>query len=117
MKLPKQQDMRARCMWGRATAAALAAVATLVFLGSATLVSPQPVLAKDIPSLEHEPDNPRILQVYYNTRDKREYIFNGQEWVPHDASIDSYVLKKYKKPNVPAGSGTTASSSTTVETP
>jgi hypothetical protein len=54
--------------------------------------------AKDIQKLPHEPKNPKILQVYFNTTDKREYIFNGEEWVPHDASIDTYVLKKYKKP-------------------
>lgn len=114
MKLPTLQDARVRRYGKKATGAVLTTAAILLLLGS-LLVSPHEVLARDIPSLEREPESPRILQVYFNTKDKREYIYNGQEWVPHDASIDSYVLKKYKKTSTPAGNGTTASSSTTAE--
>jgi len=73
------------------------AVATLC----AALLSTPPASAKAIQQLPHEPNNPKILQVYFNTTDKHEYIYNGQEWVPHDASIDTYVLKKYQKSKVP----------------
>lgn len=54
--------------------------------------------AKEVQRLPHEPNNPKIMQVYFNTTDNREYIYNGQEWVPHDASVDTYELKHYKKP-------------------
>ncbi|GFO69510.1 hypothetical protein GMLC_30890 [Geomonas limicola] len=108
MKLPKQQDARSRYFGKEVAAAALTTAATLLFLGSAFLVAPSSAQSKEIQYLAQEPANPTILQVYYNTQDKREYIYNGQEWVPHDASIDSYVLKKYKKPNVARSNGTTA---------
>ncbi|GFO58169.1 hypothetical protein GMST_04940 [Geomonas silvestris] len=54
-------------------------------------------VAKEVQRLPHEPNNPKIMQVYFNTSDNREYIYNGQEWVPHDASVDTYELKHYKK--------------------
>ncbi len=78
----------------------LAAFITLTLLcvfGFADLLTAPSVSAKEIQRLPHEPNNPRVLQVYFNTTDNREYIYNGQEWVPHDTSIDTYVLKKYKK--------------------
>ncbi|GFO60519.1 hypothetical protein GMST_28440 [Geomonas silvestris] len=65
----------------------------------ALLLAVSPASAKEVQRLPHEPSNPKIHTVYFNTTDNKEYIYNGQEWVPHDASIDSYVLKKYKKPN------------------
>ncbi len=78
----------------------LAVFLTLTLLcvfGFAGLLTAPSASAKEMQRLPHEPKNPKILQVYFNTTDKREYIYNGQEWVPHDASIDTYVLKKYKK--------------------
>ncbi|GFO66965.1 hypothetical protein GMLC_05440 [Geomonas limicola] len=69
-------------------------------------------IAKEVQRLPHEPNNPRILQVYFNTTDNREYIYNGQEWVPHDASIDTYELKQYKKAKdkkTPDSNGTSTS--------
>ena len=74
----------------------LAVFLTLAILCLFGFTTP-PASAKEIKRLPHEPNNPKIHQVYFNTTDNREYIFNGQEWVPHDASIDTYVLKKYKK--------------------
>jgi len=110
MKLPEQLDARGGSFGREVAAAALTAAATLLFLGFTFLVTPPSALAKEILYLAQEPANPKILQVYYNTRDKREYIYNGQEWVPHDASIDSYVLKKYKKPASARSNDTTANS-------
>ena len=63
-----------------------------------TLITAPSASAKDVPQLPQEPSNPKRHQVYFNTTDKHEYIYNGEEWVPHDASIDTYVLKKYRKP-------------------
>ena len=74
----------------------LSALLTLAILCLFVFTVPS-ASAKEIQRLPHEPNNPKILQVYFNTTDKHEYIYNGEEWVPHDASIDTYVLKKYKK--------------------
>lgn len=78
----------------------LAAFLTVATLCAALLNTPS-ASAKEVQRLPHEPNNPKILQVYFNTTDNHEYIYNGQEWVPHDASIDTYVLKKYQKAKVP----------------
>ncbi|QWV95818.1 hypothetical protein KP003_10825 [Geomonas nitrogeniifigens] len=69
--------------------------------------------AKEVQQLPHEPNNPKIMQLYFNTTDNREYIYNGQEWVPHDASIDTYQLKKYKKPTVSKSTSNSYGTSTT----
>lgn len=111
MNVTHQLDARSRFFGKKVMAAALTTAATLLFLCAAILVAPAPGLAKEIPRLEREPDNAKVLQVYYNTKNKREYIYNGQEWVPHDASINSYVLKKYKKPKLSSENGVTAGSS------
>ena len=81
--------------------AAFLVLALICLFGFTSLLAAPSASAKDIQYLPHEPVNPKVLQVYFNTTDKREYIYNGEEWVPHDASIDTYVLKKYKKPKVP----------------
>ncbi|GFO60525.1 hypothetical protein GMST_28500 [Geomonas silvestris] len=112
MNLSNQLDARGRFFCKKVAAAALTTAATLLFLCSAILVAPAPSFAKEVPRLEREPANAKVLQLYYNTKDKREYIYNGQEWVPHDASINSYVLKKYKKPKQTSGNGMAAGSST-----
>ncbi len=36
--------------------------------------------------------SPKVGQLDFNASENREYIFNGTEWVPHDASIDTYVI-------------------------
>ena len=95
MKLPGAPLVK-RGMLGAFPALAILCVLVLTWL----LIVP-PASAKDIQQLPHEPNNPKRHQVYYNTTDKHEYIYNGEEWVPHDASIDTYVLKKYKKSKVP----------------
>jgi hypothetical protein len=85
---------------------------TLLCLFCCTVMFSAPsASAKEVQRLPHEPNNPKVLQVYFNTTDNREYIYNGQEWVPHDASIDTYVLKKYQKPHKPSnGNGQNNSS-------
>lgn len=99
MRLHRQQDIRT--VFKKVTAVALTASAALLLFGSIALVAPLDVLAAEKQYLPSAPANPTILQVYYNTTVKCEYIYNGQEWVPHDASINGYILKKYKKPNPP----------------
>ena len=49
-----------------------------------------------IPKLAVAPKVTQSLlgQLYFNTTDGKEYIFDGQEWVPHDSSIDTYASPK-----------------------
>jgi hypothetical protein len=48
--------------------------------------------------------------IYINTREHREYIFDGAQWVPHDNTVDDFYLKKANaksrkvKPFQPVGS-------------
>jgi hypothetical protein len=99
-KLQNQQETQPRALAQRSVLAVSLTVAALLLFGSITLFTVPPASAKEIQQLPHEPNNPKVLQVYFNTTDTHEYIYNGEEWVPHDASIDTYVLKKYKKPKV-----------------
>lgn len=100
MRLQKLQETQPRTLVKRSVFAAFLALAILCLFVFTSLLTAPSASAKDIQYLPHEPNNPKVLQVYFNTTDNREYIYNGQEWVPHDASIDTYVLKKYKKPKV-----------------
>ncbi|WP_156912228.1 hypothetical protein [Citrifermentans bremense] len=109
MELHKQQIMGT--LLKKITAVALTASAALLLLGSIALVAPLAVVAAEKQYLPSAPANPTIHQVYYNTTVKCEYIYNGQEWVPHDASINGYILKKYKKPNPPQNNPTAAGNS------
>jgi hypothetical protein len=34
------------------------------------------------------PDAPRLMQVYFNTQNGREWIYDGVRWVPHDKTVD-----------------------------
>lgn len=38
-------------------------------------------------------------QIFVDTRDGREWIFDGMQWVPHDETVDDYYdfLKTFKK--------------------
>jgi hypothetical protein len=99
-KLQKQQETQPRILAKRNVLAAFLALAILCLFGFTSLLTAPSASAKEIQQLPHEPNHPKIHQVYFNTTDKHEYIYNGEEWVPHDASIDTYVLKKYKKPKV-----------------
>jgi len=49
-----------------------------------------------VQKLAQEPVSGKIGQLYFNTTENREFIFDGTEWVPHDASIDTYVSKRSK---------------------
>lgn len=39
------------------------------------------------------PKNAVFGMIYINTRENREYIFDGAEWVPHDSGVDDYYLE------------------------
>lgn len=92
-KLQKHHEPQLRTLADRGVLTTCLALAILcLFAFTAPSAS-----AKDIQRLPHEPNKPKVNQVYFNTTDNHEYIYNGEEWVPHDASIDTYVLKKYKK--------------------
>jgi len=100
-KMQEHQKNRQPHIWvKRRVLAAFLTLAILCLFGSIMLFTAPSASAKDIQQLPHEPAKPKVHQVYFNTTDKREYIYNGEEWVPHDASIDTYVLKKYKKHKV-----------------
>lgn len=99
-KLHNHQPTQPNILFKLRMPATILALAILCSLGFTSLLTAPSASAKEIQQLPREPSNPKIHQVYFNTTVKREYIYNGQEWVPHDASIDTYVLKKYKKPNV-----------------
>lgn len=45
-----------------------------------------------IQNLASAPSNPRTGQKYYNTTDKKEYIFNGTSWIAYE-SEDSTILR------------------------
>ena len=113
MRSHQQQETQPRTLAKRGVLAVSLTVAALLLFGSITLLTASSASAKEVQRLPHEPNNPKIHQVYFNTTTNKEFIYNGQEWVPHDASIDTYVLKKYKKPKVPKtpsnndGAGTT----------
>ena len=95
------QKTQPRTLAKRGVLAVSLTVAAFLLFVSITLLTAPLASAKEIQRLPHEPNNPKIHQVYFNTTSNKEFIYNGQEWVPHDASIDTYVLKKYQKPNVP----------------
>lgn len=97
-----QKSKQPYTLIGRRGPAAILTMTLLCGFCFAGLLNAPWLSAKEIQRLPHEPNNPRILQVYFNTTDNHEYIYNGQEWVPHDASIDTYVLKKYQKPHKPS---------------
>lgn len=99
-KLHEHQQIQQNILFRQRMFATIIALAILCLLGFTSLLTAPSASAKEIQRLSCEPDNPKIHQVYFNTTVGREYIYNGQEWVPHDASIDTYVLKKYKKPHV-----------------
>lgn len=96
-----QQKTQSHILSKRSVLSKFLALVILCLFGFTSLLSVPSASAKEIKKLPHEPNKPKVLQVYFNTTDKREYIYNGEEWVPHDASIDTYVLKKYKKPKLP----------------
>jgi len=97
MKPAKLQKHQPHVLAKQGVLCVLAALAVLCLF---TFTAPS-ASAKEIQRLPHEPNNPKVNTVYFNTTDNHEYIYNGEEWVPHDASIDTYVLKKYKKPHRP----------------
>lgn len=47
--------------------------------------------------LARPPAHALFGMIYVNIRNNREYIFDGAEWVPHDASVDDYYNAKLLK--------------------
>jgi hypothetical protein len=54
------------------------------------------VLARKLPKLASAPKDPRLMQVYFNTVDRREWIYDGVRWVPHDPGVDKYQASAEK---------------------
>ncbi|MEI6208007.1 MAG: hypothetical protein WCP20_14590 [Desulfuromonadales bacterium] len=76
-------------------AAALAASAMLLMSGCGDQSGSNGISAKSsVQRLASAPANGKVGQLYFNTTENREYIFNGTEWLPHDASVDTYVSQK-----------------------
>ena len=98
-----QQEAQTHSLVKRIVLSVSITVAALSLQGFNTLLTPVSAYAASAKRwLPAEPADARVGQVYFNTTDKREYIYNGQEWVPHDASIDTYVLKKSNITKTPA---------------
>jgi predicted CxxxxCH...CXXCH cytochrome family protein len=52
---------------------------------------------KKLPRLASAPEAPRLMQLYFNTSNGREWIYDGARWVPHDATVDSYYKELASK--------------------
>lgn len=52
------------------------------------------------------PSKAAFGMIYINTTDNREYIYDGNEWVPHSSAVDSF----YKTKPLPQAGGKAASS-------
>ena len=100
-----QQEAQTHSLVKRIVLSLSITVAALSLQGFNTLLTPVSAYAASAKMwLPAEPADARVGQVYFNTTNKREYIYNGQEWVPHDASIDTYVHKKGNITPTPAAS-------------
>ena len=62
--------------------------------------------ARKLPQLASAPKSPRLMQVYFNTQDRREWIYDGVQWVPHDRSVDDFnrAVDRESAEKVPPGS-------------
>jgi len=58
--------------------------------GSSAVPAGTIAAARKPPRLASAPASPRILQVYFNTVDGREWIYDGVRWVPRDRTVDDY---------------------------
>jgi hypothetical protein len=97
-KLDKQQETEPRRLVKRSVIALLLTAAVLSMVGSASLLTATVATAASAKRwLAEEPADGNVGQLYYNTTTDKEYIYNGEEWVPHDTSIDGYVLKSVQK--------------------
>jgi hypothetical protein len=46
--------------------------------------------ARKIPRLASAPTSARLMQVYFNTSNGREWIYDGARWTPHDQTVDDF---------------------------
>src|SRR5512133_567134 len=99
MKTPawqKNQKTESRCPAPMVILAMLLTAALLVVAGCGDQSGSTAKTTTSVPiqKLATEPATGTLGLIYFNTTENREYIYNGAEWVPHDASIDTYVSKK-----------------------
>jgi hypothetical protein len=65
--------------------------------------------AAKVPRLAAAPEAPRLMQVYFNTLNGREWIYDGVRWVPHDKTVDDLDASSDQKTPPRAQPGTAAS--------
>jgi predicted CxxxxCH...CXXCH cytochrome family protein len=70
--------------------AVLAGIGLLVVSGCASQEGEgaRSAAVRKVPRLSAAPANPRMMQVYFDTGNGREWIYDGVRWLPHDATID-----------------------------
>jgi hypothetical protein len=49
--------------------------------------------SESAPKIDGAPKQAVIGQIYINTTDNRKWIYDGAQWVPHDATVDAYYQK------------------------
>ena len=101
MKTPawqKKQKTSPRRLAHMVILAMLFSAALLMLAGcgdqSASTVKTNAPTTVPIQKLATEPATGTLGLIYFNTTENREYIYTGAEWVPHDASIDTFLLKR-----------------------
>jgi hypothetical protein len=50
-----------------------------------------PAKTRTVPRLASAPRSPRLMQVYFDTGNGREWIFDGARWVPHDDTVEEFT--------------------------
>jgi len=55
------------------------------------------VRVKKLPRLASAPEAPRLMQLYFDTTNGREWIYDGARWVPHDSTVDSFYKELASK--------------------
>lgn len=57
---------------------------------------------KKLPRLSSAPGAPRLMEVYFNITNGREWIYDGVRWVPHDQTVDTFDQGQTEKGGVKA---------------
>ncbi len=52
---------------------------------------------RKVPRLGAAPAAPRMMQVYFNTETRSEWIYDGAQWVPHDDSVADFYEAQARK--------------------
>lgn len=90
----KKQKTAPHCLAHMVILAMLFSAAMLLLPGCGDQSGSTGKTTVPIQKLATEPATGTLGLIYFNTTENREYIYSGAEWVPHDASIDTYVSKK-----------------------